>query len=410
MRESVRFSARRSGGSIRPARCTRSWPRCPRRFAGKGRPRGELPDRVSRRPDSTAAVRPRARPHVHRHRRAWDGTRSCPRRAARAAGATRRKAVADGPARRIRGARVIVRGRRRPGAVEDVLDCHVPGMPAWDVGVDIDTGAPPSIAAQMIVSGQISAARRAAARARRSFGALLPRAPPARDADHRAAPSLAGLVQSPPFTGRRSGKVGCMPHKMWIANTWADADGRRDARRRSIRPMARCSRACRRRPPTMCGRRSAAARTRVRRGAVAATGGPRSRHRALPHRGGDPRAGAPQFAELDTRNMGKPIVEAEFDVSDAAHCFEYYGGHGDEDPWRDARSARQRAVDGRARASRRRRPDHPVELSAADGRVEAGAGAGRRLHGGAETSRADAAVCARCSPRFSNRWTCRQAS
>ena len=24
--------------------------------------------------------------------------------------------------------------------------------------------------------------------------------------------------------------------------------------------------------------------------------------------------------------MGKPIVEAEFDVSDAAHCFEYYGG------------------------------------------------------------------------------------
>src|SRR6185295_19190312 len=25
-------------------------------------------------------------------------------------------------------------------------------------------------------------------------------------------------------------------------------------------------------------------------------------------------------------NMGKPIVEAEFDVSDAAHRFEYYGG------------------------------------------------------------------------------------
>ncbi len=38
------------------------------------------------------------------------------------------------------------------------------------------------------------------------------------------------------------------------------------------------------------------------------------------------RARAPQFAEIDTRNMGKPIVEAEFDVNDAAHCFEYYGG------------------------------------------------------------------------------------
>jgi betaine-aldehyde dehydrogenase len=35
---------------------------------------------------------------------------------------------------------------------------------------------------------------------------------------------------------------------------------------------------------------------------------------------------APELAELETRNTGKPIVEAEFDVSDAAHCFEYYGG------------------------------------------------------------------------------------
>jgi betaine-aldehyde dehydrogenase len=38
------------------------------------------------------------------------------------------------------------------------------------------------------------------------------------------------------------------------------------------------------------------------------------------------RAKAQAFAEIDTRNMGKPIVEAEFDVADAAHCFEYYGG------------------------------------------------------------------------------------
>ena len=38
------------------------------------------------------------------------------------------------------------------------------------------------------------------------------------------------------------------------------------------------------------------------------------------------RAKGPAFAETDTRNMGKPIVEAEFDVNDAAHCFEYYGG------------------------------------------------------------------------------------
>ena len=35
---------------------------------------------------------------------------------------------------------------------------------------------------------------------------------------------------------------------------------------------------------------------------------------------------ATELAEAETRNMGKPIVEAEFDVADAAHCFEYYAG------------------------------------------------------------------------------------
>ena len=32
------------------------------------------------------------------------------------------------------------------------------------------------------------------------------------------------------------------------------------------------------------------------------------------------------MAEIETRNTGKPIVEAEFDIDDAATCFEYYGG------------------------------------------------------------------------------------
>ncbi len=35
---------------------------------------------------------------------------------------------------------------------------------------------------------------------------------------------------------------------------------------------------------------------------------------------------ATQLAELESRNTGKPIVEAEFDVTDTATCFEYYGG------------------------------------------------------------------------------------
>jgi betaine-aldehyde dehydrogenase len=44
-----------------------------------------------------------------------------------------------------------------------------------------------------------------------------------------------------------------------------------------------------------------------------------------------------ELAELETRNTGKPIVEAEYDIGDVAACFEYYGGlatkiHGDVVP------------------------------------------------------------------------------
>jgi saccharopine dehydrogenase (NAD+, L-lysine-forming) len=64
--------------------------------------------------------------------------------------------------------RVTVRGRERAdpasgmrarggAAVEIVSDCHVRGIPAWGLGVDVDTGCPPSIVAQMIVRGEIDA-------------------------------------------------------------------------------------------------------------------------------------------------------------------------------------------------------------------------------------------------------------
>src|SRR5450631_1764233 len=38
------------------------------------------------------------------------------------------------------------------------------------------------------------------------------------------------------------------------------------------------------------------------------------------------RENAAMLAELESRNSGKPIVEAEFDIADVATCFEYYGG------------------------------------------------------------------------------------
>ena len=49
---------------------------------------------------------------------------------------------------------------------------------------------------------------------------------------------------------------------------------------------------------------------------------------------------AAELAELETRNSGKPIVEAESDMEEAATCFEYYSGlaaslHGDAIPLSD---------------------------------------------------------------------------
>ncbi|BCA95253.1 betaine-aldehyde dehydrogenase [Legionella antarctica] len=38
------------------------------------------------------------------------------------------------------------------------------------------------------------------------------------------------------------------------------------------------------------------------------------------------RANAKRLAELETRNCGKPLAEAEYDVIDAANCFEFYAG------------------------------------------------------------------------------------
>src|SRR5216683_2447390 len=38
------------------------------------------------------------------------------------------------------------------------------------------------------------------------------------------------------------------------------------------------------------------------------------------------RQNAAALADLESRNTGKPIVEAEYDIADVATCFEYYGG------------------------------------------------------------------------------------
>lgn len=52
--------------------------------------------------------------------------------------------------------RAVVKGTREKKKVTHVVDCHTVGMPAWGIGLDIDTGAPPSIAAQMLIRGLIT--------------------------------------------------------------------------------------------------------------------------------------------------------------------------------------------------------------------------------------------------------------
>lgn len=52
--------------------------------------------------------------------------------------------------------RTVVRGTRRGRAVTVTADCHAGPEAGWGLGPDIDTGAPPSIAVQLMLSGEIA--------------------------------------------------------------------------------------------------------------------------------------------------------------------------------------------------------------------------------------------------------------
>jgi betaine-aldehyde dehydrogenase len=57
-----------------------------------------------------------------------------------------------------------------------------------------------------------------------------------------------------------------------------------------------------------------------------ATTTPQERGRVLFRLAEKIRQNSAMLAELECRNTGKPIVEAEYDINDVATCFEYYGG------------------------------------------------------------------------------------
>ncbi len=105
--------------------------------------------------------------------------------------------------------------------------------------------------------------------------------------------------------------------------------------------------------------------------------------------------------ELETLDNGKPLTVARVaDVPLAVDLFRYMAGwatkiEGNTIPISSRHAGRKISRLHAARAGRRGRADYSVEFPAADGGVEAGSGAGHRLHGGAEAGGADSAV-ARC--------------
>ena len=72
-------------------------------------------------------------------------------------------AMSQRPARRVgrldqyEVVRAIVKGTAEGRKVTWVVDCHTRGMPAWGIGLDVDTGSPPAVAAQMLAAGEVTA-------------------------------------------------------------------------------------------------------------------------------------------------------------------------------------------------------------------------------------------------------------
>ena len=94
---------------------------------------------------------------ISRERVAVDGTRVAPRDLLHALHRRLPLREPGGPPDEHEVLRVIVRGRQAGEEIEEVLDCRTRGIAAWGMGVDVDTGCPPSIAVQLLQAGVITA-------------------------------------------------------------------------------------------------------------------------------------------------------------------------------------------------------------------------------------------------------------
>ena len=99
-----------------------------------------------------------------------------------------------------------------------------------------------------------------------------------------------------------------------------------------------------------------------------------------------------ELAALETLDNGKPIRDVAGRRPAAGdRLLPLLRRLGRQDPRQDDPDPRRLLLLHAARAGRRGRADHPVELPDADGGVEVGPGAGGRLHDRDEAGRADAA-------------------
>ena len=85
-----------------------------------------------------------------------DGVKVRPVDVAHRVAMNQRRAKPVGKLRQYEVVRAIVKGRDGKGKATWVVDLHAKGMPEWGIGLDIDTGSPPAIAAQMLAAGEIA--------------------------------------------------------------------------------------------------------------------------------------------------------------------------------------------------------------------------------------------------------------
>ena len=192
-------------------------------------------------------------------------------------------------------------------------------------------------------------------------------------------------------TAPSSPRVKVRQTKMLIDGKWVDSRQRQDVRddqprhRRGHRQRRR-GRQGRRRPGRQ-GRPQG-----VREGPVAEDGRPRARPAAQqagrPDRGEHRRAG--RARDRSTTASRSRDAHGRRPAADD-RLLPLLRRLGRQDPRQDDPDRRPVLLLHAARAGRRRRADHPVELPAADAGVEVGPGPGGRLHGRAEARRADAA-------------------